>query len=201
MNTLCYDDDLKILRNHIKDESVDLVYLDPPFNSNRNYKVPFAITVSCLLILAWTAIGVSAQVELKYFNYKILGTIADESGRPAADINVCWYPAERPLSRIPCTVTDAKGHYALDIKDVPDKYVVSASSYQGLLVGGAGSPGKAFIEKDGKDKLKEIKEYRSASGELVLGALDESRTVDLQLTLYRWSDKAKSYLAMMHQPH
>jgi 16S rRNA G966 N2-methylase RsmD len=36
MNTLYYGDNLKILRDYIKDESVDLIYLDPPFNSNRN---------------------------------------------------------------------------------------------------------------------------------------------------------------------
>ena len=41
MNTLYYGDNLKILRDHIKDESVDLIYLDPPFNSNRNYNVLF----------------------------------------------------------------------------------------------------------------------------------------------------------------
>lgn len=35
MNTLYYGDNLKILRDYIKDETVDLVYLDPPFNSNR----------------------------------------------------------------------------------------------------------------------------------------------------------------------
>ena len=41
MNTLYYGDNLKILRDYLKDESVDLVYLDPPFNSNRNYNVLF----------------------------------------------------------------------------------------------------------------------------------------------------------------
>ena len=41
MNTLYYGDNLKILREYIKDESVDLVYRDPPFNSNRNYNVLF----------------------------------------------------------------------------------------------------------------------------------------------------------------
>jgi site-specific DNA-methyltransferase (adenine-specific) len=41
MNKLYYGDNLKILRDYIKDESVDLVYLDPPFNSNRNYNVLF----------------------------------------------------------------------------------------------------------------------------------------------------------------
>src|SRR5689334_24292411 len=40
-NTLFYGDNLPILREHIADESVDLVYLDPPFNSNRSYDVLF----------------------------------------------------------------------------------------------------------------------------------------------------------------
>jgi DNA modification methylase len=41
-NTLYYGDNLEILRQYIKDESVDLIYLDPPFNSNANYNVLFA---------------------------------------------------------------------------------------------------------------------------------------------------------------
>jgi site-specific DNA-methyltransferase (adenine-specific) len=41
-NTLFYGDNLPILREHIPDESVDLIYLDPPFNSNRSYNVLFA---------------------------------------------------------------------------------------------------------------------------------------------------------------
>jgi len=40
-NQLFYGDNLDILRDHIADESVDLIYLDPPFNSNRNYNVLF----------------------------------------------------------------------------------------------------------------------------------------------------------------
>jgi site-specific DNA-methyltransferase (adenine-specific) len=35
-------DNLDVLRRHIKEESVDLVYLDPPFNSNQDYNVLFA---------------------------------------------------------------------------------------------------------------------------------------------------------------
>ena len=42
MKSLYYGDNLDILRNYIKDESVDLVYLDPPFNSNATYNVLFA---------------------------------------------------------------------------------------------------------------------------------------------------------------
>jgi len=40
-NTLFYGDNLFILREHIASESVDLIYLDPPFNSSRNYNVLF----------------------------------------------------------------------------------------------------------------------------------------------------------------
>jgi DNA modification methylase len=40
-NTLFYGDNLAILREHVEDESVDLVYLDPPFNSNASYNLLF----------------------------------------------------------------------------------------------------------------------------------------------------------------
>ena len=40
-NVLYYGDNLDILRHHIPDESIDLIYLDPPFNSNRSYNVLF----------------------------------------------------------------------------------------------------------------------------------------------------------------
>ncbi len=40
-NTLFYGDNLDILRQYFIDECVDLIYLDPPFNSSRNYNVLF----------------------------------------------------------------------------------------------------------------------------------------------------------------
>lgn len=40
-NTLYYGDNLDILRRYIADESVDLIYLDPPFKSNQDYNVLF----------------------------------------------------------------------------------------------------------------------------------------------------------------
>jgi len=40
-NQLYYGDNLQILREYIPDQSIDLIYLDPPFNSNRNYNVLF----------------------------------------------------------------------------------------------------------------------------------------------------------------
>lgn len=40
-NTLFYGDNLEILRDHFPNESVDLIYLDPPFNSQRPYNILF----------------------------------------------------------------------------------------------------------------------------------------------------------------
>lgn len=40
-NVLFYGDNLSVMREHLSDESVDLIYLDPPFNSNATYNVLF----------------------------------------------------------------------------------------------------------------------------------------------------------------
>jgi DNA modification methylase len=42
VNLLYYGDNLDVLRRHVSEESVDLVYLDPPFKSNQDYNVLFA---------------------------------------------------------------------------------------------------------------------------------------------------------------
>src|SRR5438034_4324993 len=44
MNKLYYGDNLTVLRNNIDDESIDLIYLDPPFNSRQDYNVLFRST-------------------------------------------------------------------------------------------------------------------------------------------------------------
>ncbi|MDR3298448.1 MAG: restriction endonuclease [Candidatus Accumulibacter sp.] len=41
-NSLYYGDNLDVLRKHVGNESVDLIYLDPPFNSDRDYNIIFA---------------------------------------------------------------------------------------------------------------------------------------------------------------
>lgn len=42
VNQLYFGDNLEVLRESIKDESVDLIYLDPPFNSNATYNLLFS---------------------------------------------------------------------------------------------------------------------------------------------------------------
>ena len=41
-NKLYYGDNLEVLQRYVKDQSIDLVYLDPPFNSRQDYNVLFA---------------------------------------------------------------------------------------------------------------------------------------------------------------
>ena len=40
-NKLYFGDNLGILREHVATESIDLIYLDPPFNSSATYNVLF----------------------------------------------------------------------------------------------------------------------------------------------------------------
>lgn len=40
-NRLYYGDNLSVLCEHVADGQVDLIYLDPPFNSNANYNILF----------------------------------------------------------------------------------------------------------------------------------------------------------------
>ena len=44
-NQLFFGDNLEVLREHVQDESVDLVYLDPPFNSKTQYNVIFKSSI------------------------------------------------------------------------------------------------------------------------------------------------------------
>jgi 16S rRNA G966 N2-methylase RsmD len=53
-NKLFYGDNLNVLREQIASESVDLIYLDPPFNSNANYNILFK---------SKTGDGSDAQIE------------------------------------------------------------------------------------------------------------------------------------------
>lgn len=43
-NKLYFGENLDIMREHIPDKSVDLIYLDPPFNSKDFYNFLFKVT-------------------------------------------------------------------------------------------------------------------------------------------------------------
>jgi len=67
MNKLFYGDNLDILRRYIGDETVDLIYLDPPFNSNATYNVLFSQqngTQSSAQILTIEELLAGAQIDM-----------------------------------------------------------------------------------------------------------------------------------------
>jgi site-specific DNA-methyltransferase (adenine-specific) len=70
-NMLYYGDNLEVLKLHIKDESVDLIYLDPPFKSNQDYNVLFQEqdgTRSAAQIKAFTDTWRWDQASVKSFD-------------------------------------------------------------------------------------------------------------------------------------
>ena len=69
-NRLYFGDCLDVMREDIPDESVDLIYLDPPFNSNRTYEAPVGSQAAGAAFKdAWT---------LKNLDVAWMGLIADE---------------------------------------------------------------------------------------------------------------------------
>jgi len=68
MNQLFYGDNLAILRKHVKDDSVDLIYIDPPFNSKRDYNVIYdgATAQTKAFGDTWSLVGVQELEQLIY---------------------------------------------------------------------------------------------------------------------------------------
>ncbi|MDR3234645.1 MAG: hypothetical protein LBT46_13460, partial [Planctomycetaceae bacterium] len=68
-NQLYYGDNLEVLQKYIADESVDLCYVDPPFNSQRNYNQIYNnvgrddIAQSQAFVDTWTW-GMTAEIQL-----------------------------------------------------------------------------------------------------------------------------------------
>lgn len=72
-NQLYYGDNLLILRDHVKDESVDLIYLDPPFNSSKKYKVSSDNQDSDASLAFSDSFGWDEQVEIDFQDTLSLG--------------------------------------------------------------------------------------------------------------------------------
>lgn len=68
MNRLFYGDNLEILRRHVADDSVDLIYIDPPFNSKRDYNIIYdgATAQTKAFGDTWSLVGVQELEELIY---------------------------------------------------------------------------------------------------------------------------------------
>ena len=82
-NALYFGDNLDVLRRYIPDESVDLVYLDPPSNSNADYNVLFAAKdgdESAAQIEAFTDTWRWDRAAAAAFDDVVFGHGADEHG-------------------------------------------------------------------------------------------------------------------------
>jgi len=68
MNKLFYGDNLAILKQHIPDDSVDLVYIDPPFNSKRDYNIIYegATAQAQAFRDTWSMIGIQEIENIIY---------------------------------------------------------------------------------------------------------------------------------------
>jgi hypothetical protein len=77
VNALYYGDNLTVLRNEIERESVDLIYLDPPFNSQANYNVLFK-----------TPTGQRSHAQIEAF--EDTWHWGDESERAFDEVLHCW---------------------------------------------------------------------------------------------------------------
>src|SRR5437016_9397936 len=89
-NKVYYGDNLDVLRRYVKDESVDLVYLDPPFNSRQGYNVLFAEkdgTRSAAQIMAF-----EDTWEWNQESARIYEQVVEEGGSVAA-----WPPRSHQL--------------------------------------------------------------------------------------------------------
>ncbi len=75
-NSLYYGDNLEVLRKFVPSETVDLCYIDPPFNSKRNYNqiynnigtVPVVVPEVGSLALALPVLGVVGVVVARHRN-------------------------------------------------------------------------------------------------------------------------------------
>jgi hypothetical protein len=141
-----------------------------------------SLLIRSLLVFASTLASYQLTAAQKreepaHYNYYIAGTVLDENSKPAVGIYVCLWP-QRPLGgRLACTQTEKDGRYALRDNNIPDKYSIGASDSQLVVLVG--------------DKHS----HRSGgSGVFDLGPRDESRTIDIKLTLYIWSDKEKKLM-------
>ncbi len=61
-NKIYYGDNLDVLRRYIKDETVDLCYIDPPFNSKRNYNQIYG-----------SVVFIAAVIKIVCFIKKLIG--------------------------------------------------------------------------------------------------------------------------------
>jgi hypothetical protein len=104
--------------------------------------------------------------DIQRYSYRVWGTVLDEKSQPMPHLTVCFVPAERPINgRIPCKKASDEGAYDMTVKDIPDKYIVCATTTD--------SPFKFANDPDPSHRV-------TCSKPIVFDAHDEERKVDLK---------------------
>ena len=83
INKLYYGDNLQVLREYIADASVDLIYLDPPFNSRQDYNVLFAEKDGSRSASQITAFKDSWEWNLEAEPHATYESVIEQGGRVA----------------------------------------------------------------------------------------------------------------------
>jgi len=125
-------------------------------------------SIRALLAVVGVSLVAFAQngQEIQRYSYHTWGTVADEQSRPMVDLNVCWVPAKRPIQgRIPCVKTGNDGAFAMTVRDIPDEYVVCATTMD--------TPFKFVGDVDPTHRVTCSKRFATA-------AADECRKIDLK---------------------
>jgi DNA modification methylase len=84
-NKLYYGDNLEVLKKHIRDETVDLCYIDPPFNSKRNYnqiytnvgKEDKALATAFIDTWTWDDMAIAGLSEIKNESHRFTTQAVD----------------------------------------------------------------------------------------------------------------------------
>jgi hypothetical protein len=124
------------------------------------------IVLLVTVIFSLAAFGQNGQ-DIQRYSYHTWGTVLDEESQPMV-LNVCWVPAERPINgQIPCVKSDRDGSFAMTVHDIPDKYVVCASTTD-----------TPFIFVGDTDPTHRV----TCSKPFATGAADECRKLDLKFS-------------------
>ena len=78
MNQLYYGDNLRVLRDCLADASVDLIYLDPPFNSKRDYNLLFKSPKVATAEAAYSAAQIEAFEDTWHWSPEVTEREYDE---------------------------------------------------------------------------------------------------------------------------
>ena len=99
-NKLYFGDNLEILRDHVGEESVDLIYLDPPSNSKATYSVLFKEkngTASAAQVIEFAAGGDGVGLRSGPASAPRVGPTSRSRGTPCQELGSRYHVGGGPI--------------------------------------------------------------------------------------------------------